>query len=169
MSGEVEARSGFGGSLTAAVLAFLTYMVFTGSVKPYDVVTGLVVAVVVGVLMGRIAGSCGALNPGRWLWAIVYFLWYMFVAEVRAHLDVIRRVITGDVNPGIVKVPIQLKNEYARTIVANSITNTPGTVVVDMDSDFMYVNWIDVKSEDSELARKEISEDFEKFAGRISE
>ncbi|NPA47969.1 MAG: Na+/H+ antiporter subunit E [Thermococci archaeon] len=159
-------RAGFA---PVAILTFVTYMLFTGSAHPYDVVTGVIVAVVVGALLGSIAGSNVALNPVRCFWALVYFVWYSFVAEVKAHVDVMRRVITGDVNPGIVRVPISLRSPYARTIVANSITNTPGTVVVDTDEEFLYVNWIDVRSTDPSAAREEISKDFERFARRIAE
>ncbi|WP_258084823.1 Na+/H+ antiporter subunit E [Thermococcus thermotolerans] len=159
------------GVLPTALMAFLTYIVFTGSLTPYDLATGAVVAVVVGLLMGphTVRDDSKALNPIRWLWMAVYFLWYMLVAETKSHIDVIIRTLTGNYRPGIVRVPIDVSTDYARTLVANSITNTPGTVVVDMDERYVYVNWIDVTTRDPEEARKEISADFEKFARKIFE
>ena len=159
------------GVVSTALLTFVTYIIFTGSITPYDLVTGAVVAIVIGLLVGKflVENDAKALNPLRWFWSVVYFVWYFLVAEVKAHLDVIGRIITGNFEPGIVKVPLKVKSEYARTLVANSITNTPGTVVVDTDENYLYVNWINVTTEEPEEAKKEICEEFEKFAERIFE
>lgn len=159
------------GVVPVTIFAFITYIIFTGSLTPYDVATGAVVAIVIGLLLGGylVENDLKALNPARWLWGVVYFLWYLLVAEVKSHLDVMMRIITREIEPGIVKVPVRVKTEYARALVANSITNTPGTVVVDIDEDYIYVNWINVTTEDPEKARMEISADFEKYAEKIFE
>ncbi|RKZ01363.1 MAG: cation:proton antiporter, partial [Candidatus Hydrothermota bacterium] len=36
------------GVLPTALLTFIVYVVFTGSIKPFDLATGLVVALVIG-------------------------------------------------------------------------------------------------------------------------
>ncbi|HIE56354.1 MAG TPA: cation:proton antiporter, partial [Chromatiaceae bacterium] len=78
------------GIISTILLAFITYILFTGSARPFDLVTGLIVAIGVGILMGKyvVQSDAKALNPVRWLWLGVYFLWYMLVAEIKAHLDV---------------------------------------------------------------------------------
>ncbi|HHC18873.1 MAG TPA: cation:proton antiporter [Euryarchaeota archaeon] len=159
------------GFIPVALLTFVIYILFTGSATLFDIVTGIVVGIVCGVLFGRflVEKDRKALNPARWLWTIIYFLKYMTIIEFKAHWDVIKRTITGNIRPGIVKVPIKVKNEYARILVANSITNTPGTVTVDMDDKYIYVNWINVVTEDPDAAKKHISEEFEKFAEKILE
>ncbi|NJE08804.1 cation:proton antiporter [Thermococcus sp. M39] len=159
------------GVIPTAILTFITYILFTGSTKPFDLVTGLIVAIGVGLLVGKylVQSDSKALNPVRWLWAVIYFIWYMLIAEVKAHLDVMARILSGKYEAGIVKVPIGVKTDYAKTLVANSITNTPGTVVVDLDDKYMYVNWINVTTEEPEEAKKEISEEFERFAKKIFE
>ncbi len=159
------------GFISTFFLAFITYIIFTGSVRLYDIVTGIIAGIVVGALVGRflVEKDSKAFSPRRWGWAIAYFIKYITWIEWKAHWDVIKRIFTGDIRPGIVKVPIELKNEYARTLVANSITNTPGTVVVDIDEKYLYVNWIYVKSEEPKEAKKEISEEFERFAEKIFE
>jgi len=156
-------------SIATALLAFITYIVFTGSITLYDVLTGTAVAVAVGFLAGKyvVVNELKALNPIRWFWAIVYFLKYMTVIELQAHLLVIKALFTGRTNPGIVRVPIGVKTGYAKLLVAASITNTPGTVVVDITDKYMYVNWITVLTTDPEEARKHISLEFEKYASKI--
>ncbi|MCB1878153.1 MAG: Na+/H+ antiporter subunit E, partial [Chromatiales bacterium] len=45
----------------------------------------------------------------------------------------------------------------------NSITLTPGTLVVDIVGDSLFVHWIDVRAQDAESATREISARFEKY------
>ncbi|MEM4503101.1 MAG: Na+/H+ antiporter subunit E, partial [Ignisphaera sp.] len=107
----------------------------------------------------------------RWVWLFAYTLHYFFIDEVKAHIDVIKRIIHPKmpINPGIVKVPINVSTDYALTAVANSITNTPGTVVVDVDKEkgYLYIHWIDVKTIEPNEAWKQISQVFEKFAKKV--
>lgn len=160
-------------AIPVAILVFTVYIVFSGSATPYDLVTGIVSAIVVGLITANLVVSKPgkALNPVRWAWTIAYAIYYFLVAEVKAHIDVMKRIVSPSmpINPGIVRVPIDVKTDYALTTVANSITNTPGTVTVDVDRErgYLYVHWIDVKTTDPEEARKHISQVFEKFAKRI--
>ncbi|MET1160192.1 MAG: Na+/H+ antiporter subunit E [Thermoprotei archaeon] len=158
-------------SPSTALLVFLIYIVFTGSATIYDVITGAVIAVICGVIVANVIAKneSKALNPIRWLWALIYFIKYITVIEAKAHLYVIKLLFKGGYKPGIVRVPVGLKTGYGKLLVANSITNTPGTVVVDLDDKYIYVNWINVLTEDPEEARKHISLEFEKFAKKIFE
>ncbi len=160
-------------SLVPALLAFATYIVFSGSISPYDIVTGVVVAAAVGLIVANIAvrEPWKALDPRRLGWGIAYIIVYFLYSEVRAHLDVMKRILSPSmpINPGIVRVPYRVHTDYAMTSIANSITNTPGTVVVDVDTEAkdFYVHWIDVKATEPEACRKEIMELFEKFSRRV--
>jgi multicomponent Na+:H+ antiporter subunit E len=55
--------------------------------------------------------------------------------------------------------------------LANSITLTPGTLSVDIDSDngFLYVHWIDVKEKDVDAVTKRIVGRFETILRKIFE
>ena len=52
------------------------------------------------------------------------------------------------IRPGIVKIKTTLRSEFAKTLLANSITMTPGTITVDIIGDEMYIHWIFIRSED---------------------
>jgi len=162
-----------GSALAVALLAFITYIVFSGSVSPYDIIAGVAVAAVVGGVFSTftVKNPGKVFNPARWAWLVAYALYYFFVAEVKAHLDVMYRILHPKmpVKPGIVRVPFSVSSEYAITAVANSITNTPGTVVVDLDPDakYFYVHWISVKTTEPEETRKHITAVFEKFSRKI--
>jgi len=156
-------------SISTALLAFFTYIVFTGSTSPYDLLTGVAIALVTGYVAGGILvkTESKALNPARWIWALIYFIKYITVIEARAHYAVIKMLFTGKYRPGIVRVPVRVKSGYAKLLVANSITNTPGTVTVDLRNGYMYINWINVVTKDPEEARKHISLEFEEYAKKI--
>ncbi len=160
-------------AFVVALLTFVVYIVFTGSVTIYDLITGVIAAIVVGALCANIVlqNPRKVFDVRRWIHLVAYALHYFFIDEVKAHLDVARRILSPSmpINPGIVRVPYEVVSDYAITAVANSITNTPGTVVVDIDTErkVMYVHWIDVKTTKPSEARKHISETFERFAKKV--
>ncbi len=159
--------------LVVGVLVFITYIVFSGSFTPYDIVSGIIVALITaGIMAGfTVENPLKPLDPRRWAWLIIYALYYFFVAEVKSHLDVMYRILHPKmpVKPGIVKVPYELETDYAITSVANSITNTPGTVVVDIDPDkkTYFVHWIYVRTTDPQKAREMISSRFEHYSKKV--
>jgi multicomponent Na+:H+ antiporter subunit E len=81
------------------------------------------------------------------------------------------------IKPGIVKIRTMLKTDSGITALANSITLTPGTLTVDLTNEgepasqetFLYIHWINVKSDDVEQATKLIAKRFEWFLKKIFE
>ncbi len=137
-----------------------------------SVVAGIVVAIGVALFFGE--KRVPAPRPGklkRYLWAVAYvpiFFWYCFLAN----LDVVYRVIHPDmpIRPGIVKVKTTLTTDSAITVLANSITLTPGTLTVDVaPGGYLYIHWIYVREEDVEGATRAIVSRFERILRRIYE
>lgn len=92
------------------------------------------------------------LTPKGLLYSFQYisiFIW----ALIKSNIDVIFRVLHPKlpIRPGIVRVETRLKSPMARMILANSITLTPGTFVVDIKDNIIYVHWIEVCCEDNPL------------------
>jgi len=146
--------------------------VVTGKLDLQSVIAGVVVAIFVGLLFGdKIARELPLSRVfSRIFWFLVYipiFFWYVVVAN----LDVVYRVVhpAMPIHPGIVKVKTTLTNPAGRTMLANSITLTPGTLSVDMVDEYLYVHWINVQTEDVEGATKEIVSKFEGMLRRIFE
>ncbi len=91
----------------------------------------------------------------------------------RANIDVAYRVITGRINPGIVKISPNLKTDLSLTLLANSITLTPGTLSVEVDEETndLYVHWINVNRKTLEKTPrdyKDICGEFPDWARRIA-
>ena len=139
-----------------------------------EVIIGAAASMVVAYLTSNImvyGGVKDKFNPKRWFWALAYIVYYWFNAEVRAHLDVIKRILNPKmpIKPGIVRVPYTLKSDCGIVCVANSITNTPGTVTVELDEErkTYYVHWIWVVSPDPKVCHREIAAPFEKYVRRF--
>ena len=166
--------------ITLTVFSFIVWFLLvwpfdplSGDLKIQSTVAGIVVAIFVGLFLGdKIPKSLSVGNVfKRVFWLIVYipmFSWYVIIAN----LDVLYRVVHPDmpIRPGIVKVKTTLTNPAGRAMLANSITLTPGTMTVDMTDDgYLYIHWINVKSEDIEEATRQIVSKFEGVLRRIFE
>jgi multicomponent Na+:H+ antiporter subunit E len=157
------------------VLTYVVYIVFSGSVSTYDLVLGFIVALLSGYLTSSLLVSDirKALNIRRFIWLIIYGIYYLTIAEFKAHSDVIRRILHPrmPINPGIVRTTYNVVNDYSIVTLANSITNTPGTVVVHLDEGrkIYYVHWIDVKAPDPKTTYDNIVKDFERYVRKIFE
>jgi multicomponent Na+:H+ antiporter subunit E len=155
------------------LMAFVVYIIFSGSFSIYDIITGIIISIVAGALFSEIlVTNVGkSLNPVRLGYLIKYAFYYFFVAEYLAHKDVIKRILDPKmpINPGIVRTPYEVSGDYAVVGVANSIINTPGTVVIDLDEEkkLFYVHWIDVTSQEPAKCRSAICESFEKYLSKV--
>ncbi|TET56183.1 MAG: cation:proton antiporter [Dehalococcoidia bacterium] len=167
--------------LITAAIAYLIYLVLTigsGAVflwSTAELAIGAVLAVVVGVLLRNrfIGKDLRMMNPVRWFTFLIY-LFPLFFAMAKANVDVAYRVITGRINPAIVKINPNLKTDMSLAILANSITLTPGTLTVDVDEETneLYVHWINVDPEVLKQMPRDyhpICHDFPDWARRIAD
>lgn len=148
----------------------IVWFAFTTSFAEQELIVGLVVTMIISFLSIRLFTCCtlSILAPQR----IFYMIWYLIVfiiALIKSNFDVARRVLTPSlpINPGIVKFKTQLKTDYAKMVLANSITLTPGTLSIDVVDDTFYIHWIDVKTTNPEKAFEDIASQFEKILLKI--
>ena len=108
------------------------------------------------------------LSPVRLVMLIPY-AFVLFIEMAKANIDVATRVITGRINPGIVRIKPGLKTDLGVAMLANSITLTPGTLTVDVDpeSNDLFIHWINV--EKGVDPTKRIAGKFLKHIRRITE
>ena len=107
------------------------------------------------------------------IFALIGYIFVFLIELTKANIDVARRALSPKlpVNPGIVKVPVELKSEYGESMLANSITLTPGTITMDIaeqdEKTWYYIHWIDVAKEDPEEAGEAIKGTLERGVRRI--
>jgi multicomponent Na+:H+ antiporter subunit E len=150
----------------------LLWLVLTLSVDIYNILIGIIAALIVTMLFGNrfLSEWQKFYNPLRYAWGMVYVAVLIWEC-IKANFDVAYRVLspTMPIKPGIVKVRSSLKTDIAKTFLANSITMTPGTITVDViDNDF-YIHWIYVSSRDPEVYSKKITGRFEKLLKKVFE
>lgn len=115
----------------------------------FEVTAGIILSIIVAFIAKNVLfkkRSYRMLNPLRWVIFLIYLIGPFFWGMAKANIDVAYRVITGKINPGIVKISPGLKTDLGITLLADSITLTPGTLSVDIDekNNDLYVHWINV-------------------------
>ncbi|MDH4196759.1 MAG: Na+/H+ antiporter subunit E [Candidatus Aminicenantes bacterium] len=155
------------------VLAWLAWLALTGG-GTQEAVAGGAVALLVALIAGRFVKGAPRLRglPRRTGFAVIYafrFVWEMIKANLHVALIVLdpRRPI----RPGIVKIRTELTRDTAITILANSITLTPGTFTVDVDPERreLYIHCITVASSDLEENTRAIGRRFERLLKEVFE
>jgi multicomponent Na+:H+ antiporter subunit E len=170
--------------IVTSIMCFILYILLTtgsgnevlGLWSIIELGFGILLSVITGFIAQKvfIKNSFRMLNPVRWLLFLGYIIGPFFFALMKANLDVAYRVITGKINPGIVKIHPELKTDLGITMLANSITLTPGTLSVDIDEDTndLYIHWINVDKKALEKKPVECSYvcgNFPKWIRRIAE
>jgi multicomponent Na+:H+ antiporter subunit E len=158
----------------AFALSFGFWVLLVWPLDWQELFVGLLAALIAVILFGgmlRIKGLKKLFNPLRYLWGLYYILALIYHI-IMANLDVAYRVLHPalPIRPGIVKVRTELKSELAKTILANSITLTPGTLSVDLTDDgHYYIHWINVRAEGEKEASAMIVGRFERILRRVFE
>ncbi|NLJ42842.1 MAG: Na+/H+ antiporter subunit E [Bacteroidales bacterium] len=154
------------------ILSMVFWLLLTFSLTVPNLITGSVASALCSAFFARhyFSGVYKFIQPARYFWFMVYLA--VFIVEcIKANLDVAYRVLhpSMPIKPGIVKLKTTLKSDFARTLLANSITMTPGTITVDIIDDYFYIHWIYVRSEDPEEYTRMITGAFEKYIKRFAE
>ena len=144
----------------------LIWLIANGTLAHDIVIAGAVISTVIALIFAAFSEVYSVI---RWSPKVIfYYLMYLcvfFIELVKANLNVLRLVFSPriDIHPGIVEIKTTLKSPIGRLALANSITLTPGTLVVDIIDDSLFIHWINVSSSDPVAATEEISSRFEKY------
>ena len=154
------------------ILSLIFWLLITFRLTVPNIIVGSVASLICSLIFAKyyFHNVYKFLQPQRYFWFIVYLV--IFIREcLKANLDVAYRVLhpAMPIRPGIVKVKTSLKSDFAKTLLANSITMTPGTITVDIIDDYLYIHWIFIRSEDPEVYTRIITGAFEKYIKRIVE
>ncbi len=138
-----------------------------------DIFVGVLVSMFVALVMHEIirVRFIRLVNPRSWFWLIIFLFVFSYYV-IKGGLDVGYRVLHPlmPIRPGIVKIRSVLKTDTGRSVLANSITLTPGTLTIDVTDDgVFYVHWLNVLSLEEEEAAKHVLRRFEWFIQRIFE
>ncbi len=170
--------------ISTAIVCYLFWLlitgqivnIFRGSPSAQILIAGAIVSILVGLFSARFFVHKSPFylwHPARFFTLLLYCCIIFPIELLKANWDVARRALSPKlpVNPGIVKIPSEMKSEYGRAMLADSITLTPGTITMDITEEegktWYYIHWIDVKTQDPEEAGEAIKGTLEKWIRRI--
>lgn len=158
--------------LALFILTFVFWLLLTFDLSLANLIAGGAAALVTSLLFTKyfFHRVIKFIQPVRYFWLLVYLVIFTWEC-IKANFDVAYRVLhpAMPIKPGIVKVKLDLHSDFAKTMLANSITMTPGTISVDIIDDNLFVHWIYVSSEDPEVYSQKIAGKFEKYIKKIFE
>ncbi|MEO0981998.1 MAG: Na+/H+ antiporter subunit E [Pseudomonadota bacterium] len=114
----------------------------SGLFKPLILSLGTVSIVVSAILAMRLGLVDKEVSPYGRL-PVFFRYWTWLVGEIfKANWTVIRACLRADldIDPALVKVKTRCESDLAKTVFANSITLTPGTVTVEVDGGNLLVH-----------------------------
>jgi multicomponent Na+:H+ antiporter subunit E len=87
------------------------------------------------------------------LFKIVFYPFYLVVQVYLSAFNAIKLIFTG-ADASIIEVKTQLSNSFLKTILANSITLTPGSISLEIKDDAIILLWLKRKKESQQDAQK---------------
>jgi len=136
------------------------WMALSGYFKPLLLILGAISILIVVGLVQRMKIMDEETVPYLYIpKTLSYFSW-LFREIAKANVDVIKAVLAPniDVKPDMVRVKLRQETDIGKTMFANSITLTPGTVSVSIENDEIVVH--------SLLSDHIASDDFNEMAER---
>ncbi|MCC8402651.1 Na+/H+ antiporter subunit E [Paraburkholderia sp. MMS20-SJTN17] len=158
------------GLLGLWIILFVIWMIANASLAFEPALAGLVIAFVIAHVFVSSSEAWQSLRlTPRALYHFVAYSVTFVVELVRANLNVMALVYAPriDIKPGIVKVRTRLETPLGRLALANSIALTPGSLVIDIRDDILFVHWLDVKTTDIDEATKALATPFEKHLEKV--
>ncbi len=129
------------------VLLLIFWIILNGKITAEILALGVVIAGAIFWFMCKFLEYspkyelCVARNIG---WILVYFV-VLIVEMLKSAVTVYKRVYSRkiEIQPQMVFFDVDIKSEFLRFVLANSITLTPGTITVDVDDNHFCVHALD--------------------------
>jgi multicomponent Na+:H+ antiporter subunit E len=126
-----------------ALVLFGLWLLFSGLYTPLPLALGAVSSLFVALVakrMGLLEADPGdiGLHPLRCLAYVPWLAWQV----AKSNVDVALRILVPSkgISPRVIRVPSTQRSDVARTVYANSITLTPGTISIDVSGDEITVH-----------------------------
>lgn len=165
-----EDWAGRRGKIIYFVISMGFWLLFCWSLDLPTLIVGIIVSLLVVFWLGDMfLPRAYSIFPAKKIYRFLYYLPRFFWEMIIANIDVAYRVIHPrmPIRPGIVKVKTNLRTDIGLTVLANSITLTPGTMVVDVGDGYLYIHWINVTATEVKDTTSVIVEKFEKHLKHI--
>ncbi len=156
------------------IVFFVSWLIFSGDLSISSLILGLVLSAALILLIRKKDKNWTVkvlMIRGAYIFFyLAYLLMEAFISSCQVAYLVLHPKLP--LKPAIVKVQsdFDYKNKLmSMTLLANSITLTPGTLTVDIDPEDQtyYIHWIDMKELEGDDLKSEIFGSFEEIIRRI--
>lgn len=129
---------------------FALWLIVNASLAVPILVSGAVISFAIAWIFARRSAVWRVSITPRSVWHFLAYTGVFFVELVKANLNMLRYVYAPriDIRPGVVKVHMPLESPFGRLALANSIALTPGSLVMDVRGDTMFIHLLDVGTTD---------------------
>ncbi len=129
------------------IIFFLIWVIFNGQLTVEIALLGLVVSGAMYAFICRFMDY----RPGkdlviaRKIFCLLHYIGVLLKEIINANYIVIKKVASAryEIEPAVVRFRVDLKSSFARILLANSITLTPGTITVSLEGDEYVVHCLD--------------------------
>ena len=129
------------------LLFFLIFIVLCSAVSAQIICVGAVLAILLYWFACRYLDYSirRELRIYRKFFCLIAYVGVLIYEIAAANMAVMRMILSSECKPSpvLVTFTVPLKSDYARTMLANSITLTPGTITVSVEGDTYTVHCLD--------------------------
>lgn len=141
------------------ILLFTMWLVLTSNFDMSNILVGIGISFSISLLYIKLFkhNKFEFINP---FWFGVYIL-ILLKNLLISNIELAKRTLSKDMklSPVIVAVKTELKSEWKKLLLANSITLTPGTLTLDVKGDILFIHVIEHQdSADKQMITKEFED-----------
>lgn len=147
--------------ITKTILLFIIWIGLTNSFQIQQLILGIILSFIVSKFFISDTKVDIIILIKKYLRFIPFFLKEL----VKANIEVAKIVLSKkiDIDPAILKLKTDLRDDYDKLLLSNSITLTPGTITLDIKNEDIFVHILDLKGKSKEYWQDEIVEKSEKI------
>lgn len=146
------------------LLLFFMWLILTANFQTANIFIGLGVSFSLSLLYEKIFlhEKIELINP----YYLIIYLLILTKNLIFSNLQIAKRTLSPDMKlaPAIVAVKTELKSDWKKLLLANSITLTPGTLTLDVKGDTLYIHVLECKDMQN---KADITREFEKIIEKI--
>ncbi len=151
--------------LSIFLLLFGIWIIFSGLFDAFHTTLGLISAAFVTLISSEFFFADRSAGVGARIQQIIrlpiYLLWMLYQILL-SNIHILKLALSpGDleeVEPSLIRVKTNLKTDFGKWMLANSITLTPGTITIDIEGDELLIHSISKATsagvEDDSMERK---------------
>ena len=144
---------------------FVLWMVLSSSLALDNIIIGAVISAGVALFYTMLFKSD---NDVEWIRPIglLEYLFVLIKSLIISNIQINKRILSKElvISPAIVAIKTNLKSDWKKLLLANSITLTPGTLTLDIKGDLLYIHVIDYQVGSD---KRDIIKEFESVIAKI--